>query len=167
MDGNEDVRRLLGNMKTSAKQAQAPLSHGNEKAGKCPGAEVNLSSYKVNQAWPGRAYVLVGNSYNPERRIQSVRQSRKRAACIALMLEHGKNNRNCLSVEDALQMEGFRECLSRFEFDWLRREASSTLLGPAYNERGELLPQCFAVWRREEATPPVVEESPTPAKQYR
>lgn len=165
MDGNEDVRRLLGNLKISAKQAQAPHAHATAKAGKGPGSEINLCSYKVNQSWPGRAYLLVGNSHNPEKKIQSVRQSRRRAACIALMLEHGRNNRNCLSVQDALQMDGFRECLSRFEFDWLRREAASTLLGPAYNERGELLPQCFAVWRREEAAPPVVEDSPALAKQ--
>ncbi len=153
MAGNEDVRRLLSNMKDSAKQAQAPLSHPEIKTLTAPAAarQVDLSPYKGKQAWPGRAYVLVGNSYNPEKRIHSTRQARKRAACIALMLEYGKNNRNCLSVEDALQIEGFRECLSRFEFDWLRREAASTLLGPAYNERGELLPQCFAVWRREEA----------------
>lgn len=69
-----------------------------------------------------------------------------------MMLEKGKGNRRCLSVGEALQHEGFKECLSRFEYDWLVRESQETLLGPAYNDKGELLPLSFTVWRKMPST---------------
>ena len=141
MGKKDDVNKLLGNLKSSAETANAPAIYTRE---------VNLSYYKENHAWPGRNYIYIGNSFNIKKKIQSPnsRESRKRAACIAMMLEKGKGNRNCLSIGEALQHEGFKECLSRFEYDWLVREAHETLLGPAYNDKGELLPLAFTVWRK-------------------
>jgi hypothetical protein len=69
----------------------------------------------------------------------------KRSGSIALLLEQG--NRHCVGVEEALCHSGFVESLSRFEFDWLRREPPSSLIGQAYDEQGKLLPHSFAVWR--------------------
>jgi hypothetical protein len=53
-----------------------------------------------------------------------------------------------LTLRDALANERFVATLSRFEADWLKREPDSTLIGPAYDEQGNLLSESFAVWRR-------------------
>lgn len=110
----------------------------------------NLTPYKHNQAWPGRNYFLVGNSYNVDRRLVDTKYATRRTACIAVVLERGRDNRKCVSIEDALTFSGFMECLSRFELAWLSKEPGSTLIGPAFDYNGELIPEAFAVWRREE-----------------
>ena len=149
MAKKDDVTRLLTNMKGSAQGARAPQQTKGK--GDSLKRHLNLSHYKENHAWPGRAYLLVGNSYYLENGLHNSKNARRRKACIAMRLEHGRKNRSCLSVAEALLMDGFRECLSRFEYDWLRREDESTLLGPAYDEKGKLLPGSFAVWRRDPA----------------
>ncbi len=111
---------------------------------------MNLNPYKKNQAWPGRNYVLIGNSFNVEKNFVATTNDTKRSATIAMVLEKGRNNRKCVSIEDAFKVEGFSECLSRFEFDWLKKQPPSTLIGPAFNDRGILIPLSFAVWRRTE-----------------
>ncbi len=112
------------------------------------GYESKLSPYKANQAWPGRKYELIGNSFNLDSRIIDTISDTRRSACIAVVLTRGEGNRKCLSVEDAFTYKGFLECLSRFEYDWLSKQPPSTLIGPAYDSYGELLPESFAVWRR-------------------
>ena len=111
--------------------------------------EINLKPYKNHQAWPGRRYNLVGNSFNLENRIVDTKSDTKRTACISVVLEKGRNNCKCISIEDAFEYKGFVECLSRFEYDWLSKQPPSTLIGPAYDTKGELLPESFAVWKRE------------------
>ena len=64
-----------------------------------------LRPYKQNHAWPGRTYRLVGNSYNVEVKIVDTASDTKRSACIAMVLEKGRNNRNCVSVADALKLK--------------------------------------------------------------
>ena len=110
---------------------------------------MNLSPYKNNQAWPGRTYILVGNSFNLDKNVVATTSDTKRSATIAMVLEKGRNNRKWVSIEDAFAVEGFSECLSRFEFDWLKKQPSSTLIGPAFDQNGKLIPLSFAVWRRE------------------
>lgn len=110
---------------------------------------MNLHPYKNNQAWPGRTYILVGNSFNLDKNVVATTSDTKRSATIAMVLEKGRNNRKCVSIEDAFGVEGFAECLSRFEFDWLKKQPPSTLIGPAYDQNGKLIPLSFAVWRRE------------------
>lgn len=115
---------------------------------------MDLTPYKQASVWPGRSYLLVGNSYNVEVRFADSRNyDVKRRASIAMMFESksGNRNRGCVALEDALRNEGFVEVLSRFEFDWLRRMPSETLIGPAYDRYGNLIPQAFAVWRAEGA----------------
>lgn len=109
---------------------------------------LNLNPYKNNQAWPGRNYILVGNSFNLDRNFVATTSDTKRSATIAMVLVKGSSNRKCVSIEDAFNVPGFTECLSRFEFDWLKKQPPSTLIGPAYNELGALVPLSFAVWRR-------------------
>ena len=149
----DDVNRLLTNMKGQAAKAKGPKS-GDYKQGHASNADalhryVDLTPYKEHQGWPGRGYLLVGNSYRVEGRVSENSKSSKRAGYIAVMLEQGKGNRHYVSVEDALCHAGFVESLSRFEFDWLRREAPNSLIGPAYSEDGKLVPNSFAVWRAE------------------
>ncbi|MBX9694578.1 MAG: hypothetical protein K2Z81_19480 [Cyanobacteria bacterium] len=144
MPGHEDISRLLRNLSESAngtKQRERGCTHY---------ASDNLHQYKTNQAWPGRKYKLIGNSFAIEQRIIDSSYKTRRTASIAMALEKGRDNRNCVSIEDALQMPGFVESLSRFEYDWLTRQPSSTLVGPAYDDRGRLIPESFAVWRRTE-----------------
>lgn len=109
----------------------------------------NTDPYKANQAWPGRKYLLIGNSFRVDNKIIATIDATKRTACIAVVLEKGRNNRRCVSVEDAFANPGFVESLSRFEFDWLRRQPPSTLIGPAFDEEGNLIPEAFSVWQRQ------------------
>jgi len=113
---------------------------------------MNLHPYKSNRAWPGRTYILVGNSFNLDKNAVATTGDTsdiKRSATIAMLIEKGRDNAKCVSVEDAFAFEGFTECLSRFEFDWLKKQHPSTLIGPAFDYNGNLIPLSFAVWRRE------------------
>lgn len=107
----------------------------------------DIAPYIAANVWPGRNFALVGNSFYVERNVAGHQFAMKRAACIAMMLEQAKHTRRCVYLSDALQNEGFLEVLSRFERDWLSRLAPGTVIGPAYNARGELLGQSFSVWR--------------------
>ncbi len=148
----DDVSKLLTNMKGSAANAkgpQKPRQNATAPSVKPDALKryIDLTAYKEHQGWPGRGYLLVGNSYNVERKVTDKTQKTKRNGSIAMLLEQGKGNRHCVTVEEALYHAGFVESLSRFEFDWLRREPSSSLIGPAYDEYGKLVPGSFAVWR--------------------
>jgi hypothetical protein len=147
----DEVNTLLTNMKGSAVRAKGPRvdQHTSGPASKPDSLQryIDLAPYKEHQAWPGRGYLLVGNSYNTEGKVKVKTKSTKRSGSIALLLEQGKDNRHTVGVEVALCHAGFVESLSRFEFDWLRREPPSSLIGQAYDEQGKLLPQSFAVWR--------------------
>ncbi|MFA6212131.1 MAG: hypothetical protein WCT03_03560 [Candidatus Obscuribacterales bacterium] len=114
---------------------------------------LDLAPYKSSQAWPGKPFLLVGNSYNTEKRVRGSAQ--KRASAIAALLQdsHGTyGKKHCLTLKDALANQRFVDTLSRFEADWLRREPATTLIGPAYDDEGNLLKDSFAVWRRLQPT---------------
>ncbi len=146
MPGHDnEISKLLRNLSESTK------TNENSNDRQCAHyASDNLNQYKMNQAWPGRRYTLIGNSYAVEQKIIDSGYGTRRTGCIAMALEKGRANRHCVSIEDALALPGFAECLSRFEYDWLTRQPSSTLIGPAYDDNGRLIPQSFAVWRRTE-----------------
>lgn len=110
---------------------------------------IDITPFKAAHAWPGRSYLLVGNSFNVENEFADAITLNKRSARIALLLENGHGNRGCVAIGDALNDADFVEILSRFERDWLKRLPESTLIGPAYNQRGDLISQAFSVWRRE------------------
>lgn len=121
---------------------------------------LDLAPYKSSQAWPGKTFLLVGNSYNAEKRVRG--SAKRRSSAITALLEksHGAyGKRHCLTLREALANERFVATLSRFEADWLRREPDSTLIGPAYDEQGNLLNESFAVWRRLQPGRPLVSSS--------
>jgi hypothetical protein len=166
----DDVNKLLTNMKGSAARAKGPskTEYNTHAPAVKPDAlhrYIDLSPYKEHQGWPGRGYLLVGNSYNMERKVGDKNNKTKRNGSIALLLEQGKGNRHCVRVEEALYHAGFVESLSRFEFDWLRREPPSSFIGPAYDERGKLLPNSFAVWRVDVGQVQVQAQAPRQSKQ--
>ena len=155
MPHQTEIKKLLLNLNASANSG-ATYGTTDERdfvAPRTPGELLtlhgNTGPYKANQAWPGRKYLLIGNSFRVDNKIVATTDATKRTACIAVVLEKGRNNRRCVSVEDAFSSRGFVECLSRFEFDWLRRQPPSTLIGPAFNEDGDLIPEAFSVWQRQ------------------
>jgi len=111
---------------------------------------IDITPYMKTAAWPGKSYLLVGNSFNTDVTFKRADKTR-RAACIAVLVSKGAGRRNCVSLGEALADEGFATVLSRFEKQWLAKLPENTLIGPAYNERGKLIPQAFAVWRKESA----------------
>lgn len=108
---------------------------------------IDITPYKKTAAWPGKSYLLVGNSFDIS--LQEPMEKTRRAACIALLVSRHSNNRNCASLGEALCDEGFASILSRFENQWLRKMPLTSMIGPAYDEKGNLIPQAFAVWRKE------------------
>ena len=113
---------------------------------------IDVTPYKKTAAWPGKSYLLVGNSFNTDVTFQKSREKTRRAACIAVVINRGADRRNCVSLGEALGDERFASVLSRFEKQWVEKLPETTLIGPAYNEKGKLIPQAFAVWRKEVAT---------------
>lgn len=150
-----EIKRLLLNLSASA-NGGATYGASNEGESAAPRTPMellalhgNTDPYKANQAWPGRKYLLIGNSFRVDNKILATTDATKRTGCIAVVLEKGRDNRRCVSVQDAFASPGFVECLSRFEFDWLRRQPPSTLIGPAFDKNGELIPEAFSVWQRQ------------------
>jgi hypothetical protein len=152
----DDVNKLLTNMKGSAAKARGPEKP--RQSSTAPSVKtdllhrnIDLSPYKVHQGWPGKGYLLVGNSFYVEGKGENKNKRAKRSANIAQLLQQGHGKNHCVSVEEALFHGGFVQSLSRFEFDWLRREAPTSQVGPAYDQQGNLVPGSFAVWRSESA----------------
>ncbi|MDZ4836761.1 MAG: hypothetical protein SGJ27_23520 [Candidatus Melainabacteria bacterium] len=110
----------------------------------------SLGAFKTNQAWPGRNYSLVGEAHVIERRTIDTISATRRAACINNVLQLGRNNQHCVTIEDALTVAGFVSCLSRVEYAWLKKQSQGTLIGPSYCQEGNLIAESFAVWRRDD-----------------
>lgn len=110
---------------------------------------IDVSAYKKANAWPGKTYLLVGNSYNMDLSFQDQVERTRRTSCIALLFNTGDGKRNCVPLREALSDVGFTSVLSRFEREWLCRMHDSALIGPAYDNNGNLIARAFAVWRRE------------------
>lgn len=146
MHKHQEVNRLLVKLSRVTEEGEGPSQHDQERYAKLL-RQIDLTSHMENASWPGRSYILVGNSFNVEPTLKNLKM--KRAACIALMLQQGRHNRNCVPVREALEDQGFVEVLSRFERDWLRRIPETSLLSAAYDLDGSLIAQAFAVWRKE------------------
>lgn len=110
----------------------------------------SLCAFKANQAWPGQNYFLLGESHTIERRSIDTISATRRAACINHLLLRGRNNLRCVSIEEALTVPGFVSCLSRVEYEWLKKQPTFALIGPSYQQDGTLIAESFAVWRRED-----------------
>ncbi len=113
---------------------------------------IDITPFKETSAWPGKSFLLVGNSFNTDPSLQTTKEKRRRSGCIAVLVKKGKENRNCVRLAEALGDEGFVSVLSRFEKQWLAKLPDTTLIGPAYNDKGKLIAHAFAVWRKEFAT---------------
>ncbi|HIA53282.1 MAG TPA: hypothetical protein EYN91_14535 [Candidatus Melainabacteria bacterium] len=113
---------------------------------------IDVTPYKKTAAWPGKSYLLVGNSYNMDFSFQEPVERTRRATCIALLFRNGERDRNWIPLAEALQDVGFASVLSRFEREWLSRMPETAMIGPAYDNNGNLIARAFAVWRKESAT---------------
>jgi hypothetical protein len=110
--------------------------------------ELDTAPYKQAGTWPGKNFMLLGNSFNLEAKLSSnCVTATKRTASLAIMFEQARETRRCIYLADALSNQSFLETLSRFETDWLRRMPADTVIGPAYNIKNELIGEAFAVWR--------------------
>lgn len=149
MQKHQEINRLLLQLSRITDEIESTLNHDLEKRRKTLRNHIDLTPYRQTCAWPGRNYILVGNSFNTENRLNDPTYAVRRAACISLMLEQARNERYCMPVPDALQNEGFMAVLSRFERDWLMRLPATSLVGPAYDDHGKLIAHSFAVWKQE------------------
>jgi hypothetical protein len=110
----------------------------------------SLCVFKTNQAWPGRNYSLIGEAHNIERRTLDTISATRRAACINHLLQRGRNNQQCVTIEEALTIPGFVSCLSRTEYAWLKKQPTGTLVGPSFLKDGTIHAESFAVWTRDD-----------------
>ncbi len=161
----KEVNKLMKKMKeqvgTAPVEPKAPALNNSD--GELSLTRLEVGPYKRGNAWPGRNYMLVGNSFNVEQKIMSTAQPVKRSACIAMMLEQG-GARRCVFVHEALQNEGFLEVLSKFERSWMVKLPEDTVIGPAYAPTGELIGQSFAVWRKIKVVEPARQKKNTPER---
>lgn len=152
MPSKEDSNRLLVKLtRIASDNNQREEARSNERYQQLLN-HIDITPYKKTAAWPGKSFLLVGNSFNTDPNSQTQKQRRRRSGCIAVLVSRGTGNRNCVSLADALRDEEFMSVLSRFERQWLAKLPDTTLIGPAYDDKGKLIPQAFAVWRKEFAT---------------
>jgi hypothetical protein len=144
---NEDNRTLLETEEATA-SARLSDSEGSSRTESWNGA-IDVTPYKLAQAWPGEGYCLMGNSFDVELKGPGSPKYFKRAASIRSTLARPRVNTTCISVKDALANVDFVQVLSRFERDWLGRLRTDSLIGPAYDEAGTLIDVAFSVWRRD------------------
>lgn len=142
MPKKEEVNKLLSSMKGAIPKEKGQASHCDSLHRK-----IDLGPYKEHHAWPGKSYLLIGNSYNPAMKPRASKAHKARREAVEQLLARGGGQP--IKLSDALKNKQFVQNLSRFEYDWLRREKGSTLVGAAYNGRGEVLHEEFAVWRKE------------------
>lgn len=149
MAKKERAEKLLTKLEQTSKNAAAPKSEQPKDRRKQSLPQPDFTHYKQAHAYPGKEFLFVGHSYNTECDAGSSSNSSKRSAAIATLLENGNKNNQWVTVKDAVGDHQFYGTLSRFEKDWLGRLPESTLVGPAIDEAGKVIPQSFTVWRLE------------------
>jgi hypothetical protein len=137
---NKLLNKLTNNVGNGPAQSSAPFEHYLM-------PELDVTAYKSARAWPGKAFVLLGNSFCVEAKVATKKALTKRKASLAIMFQQARDQRQCISIGDALNNECFTEILSRFERDWLCRMHAETMIGPAYDMKGNLIGEAFAVWK--------------------
>jgi hypothetical protein len=145
----KDNRALVGGSEISEDTDSAFASSHRSSSLESWNGSIDLTPYKQADAWPGGAYCLLGNSFNVAIEGSASASHQKRINAIHSTFAKTKNSSRFLSIGEALANTSFSDILSRFERDWLGRLRADTLLGPAYNERGELIQVAFSVWRRD------------------
>lgn len=146
MTRSQAIQNFLTNLESSSHQAYRASNRAHRQTDAL-NRNVNLRHYHNNQAYPGHDYLLVGNSFNTEKSCATGKKRSRRANAINRLLQAEAGY--LISVQEALSNKYFTDILSRFEFDWLSKEAASTLLGPAFDRNGNIISDSFAVWREE------------------
>jgi hypothetical protein len=149
MKKQDQAQGLLHKIAKTAEDAQQKPFKGNSHAQyESWSGTIDLTPYKKSKLWPGKNYCLMGNSFNLEITNNSPRLF-QRISSIKLTLDQLSTQFRCMTVKDALTEPAFLHVLSRFERDWLGRLPAETLIGPAFNDRGELIETAFSVWRQD------------------
>ncbi|HNB23254.1 MAG TPA: hypothetical protein PKZ32_12565 [Candidatus Melainabacteria bacterium] len=149
MPAKEDSNRLLVKLtRIAAENDEREEARARERYNQLLN-HIDITPYKRTSAWPGKNYLLVGNSYNTDLSFQEPVERTRRAANIAGLFGNGETRRNWIPLAEALEDVGFASVLSRFEREWLLRMPETAVVGPAYDNNGNLIARAFAVWRRE------------------
>ncbi len=145
--------KLINKMKEStspaAQKPEAETERWERRRASLP--QPDFTYYKKYHAYPGKEYLFVGHSYNVEGNVAGKvagNVQSKRSAAIAGLFTHNKGSQ-WVGVKAAFDNKNFYEMLSRFERDWLQRLPETALVGPAVDEKGNMIPQSFTVWRKE------------------
>jgi len=138
MSNPKRVKTFLGRLESSANDKDRGLKALQVRE------EAHLSPYVQSKTWPGKNYIYIGHLENP---LVGTEIYIQRANFISLLLEAKGNQNHCVTVEQALNFEGFVDVLSRFELSMLQRMPQYTMIGPAYADTGEPLPTAFTVWQ--------------------
>jgi hypothetical protein len=106
----------------------------------------DFTHYQKINAYPGRQYLFVGHSYNVAEGHEEPSNEAKRKEAIAHFFN---KDTQWIPVKQALESDAFDIVLSRFERDMLTRLPETALIGPAIDDHGHNLDQCFTIWRKE------------------
>lgn len=142
MSNRNSVRSFLAKLESSASR-QPGLAALRQRE------EMYIEPYKRSKCWPGESYIYLGHSQNLDHQLLGTTQVRLRSRCMTLLFEAKGDANYCVSLENALDFEGFFQSLSRFEKEFLDKLPTCTVLGPAYDRSGSCVPGAFAVWRKE------------------
>jgi len=137
MSTHKEVSKLLNKMSGNSGSSQSSATRFEHYL--LP--DIDVAPHKRAKAYPGKEYMLMGNSFN----LEPDQHADKRAAAL-----HGlfcRSNGGTCKLADALKSDEFNQVLSRFERDWLARLTEDTVIGPAFDENARALPDAFAVWR--------------------
>jgi hypothetical protein len=141
MSNQKHVKTFLGRLESSVNDRRGSFQAMQGRETK------HLAPYMQSKTWPGKEFMYIGHSQNLEHPLVGTEIHVQRSTCLALLFEAKGNKNYCVRVDDALKFNGFRDVLSRFEADMLRKMPPHTMIGPAYNENGELMATTFTVWR--------------------
>ncbi|PWT94879.1 MAG: hypothetical protein C5B53_12205 [Candidatus Melainabacteria bacterium] len=146
-DDNQAARKLLHATGAADESLAGQVGKADLKSWN---GSIDLTPFKRTEAWPGSgSFCLLGNSFDVAVQSCESEAYKNRASSIRSMLSKGKNSLGFIGIKDALADDEFKGTLSRFERDWLGRMKEDTILGPAYDERGELIEIAFSVWRHD------------------
>jgi hypothetical protein len=150
MPRERDIKQLLTRLASNTggfphQEISGPIEERQKK---------EIAPYKKHDSFPGHHFLLIGNSFNVEIKPNS-KEQRKRAETLTQLFEKSTDENSCVNLQEAFRHSHFAEILSRFEWDWLSKLPSTTLLGPAYDAKGKLQPQAFSVWRPKGSPTPI------------
>lgn len=136
--------------------------------------EAMTAQYR-ERSYPGDNYTFVGESYYVQSKPLTKAFENRRVQCLdglfaasakpipakSLKTPKPTADPSCwTTVEKALKYKGFKEILSRFEYELLQHLPKGSLLGPAYDKKGHPIPQAFAIWRDQPLHLPSPESRP-------